>query len=153
MRLAPAAWSKFWRLPRPERRVLLTAIILLPVTRIGLRAFGLRKTQSWLMRGPALVDKPYSNVGAGRAAELVDIASRRAFFESTCLARSLVLGRILRGLGVANALRIGVRVTEGALNAHAWIECAGVPLNDLADIGESFAPFGEIIPNEAFQSR
>jgi len=43
---------------------------------------------------------------------------------------------LLRGHGT---LRIGVRADRGCVEAHAWVEWEGAPLNDRADIGEQFA--------------
>jgi hypothetical protein len=59
-------------------------------------------------------------------------------FHPTCLHRSLTLWWLLRRQGVASELRIGVRKEQGRFEAHAWVERAGVALNDRADIGQDF---------------
>ena len=49
---------------------------------------------------------------------------------AACLTRSLVLQRILAGRGIATTLWVGVRNEGQGLQAHAWVECGGVPVND-----------------------
>jgi hypothetical protein len=45
-------------------------------------------------------------------------------------------------------LRIGVRLSEGKLDAHAWVEHTGIPINDRPDVSTDFAPFAEpVSPN------
>jgi hypothetical protein len=53
---------------------------------------------------------------------------------------------------VESQLRIGVRLNQGRLDAHAWVECEGVPVNDRPDVGAQFASFGDIVPLDAFQA-
>ena len=64
----------------------------------------------------------------------------------------LLLGWLLRRRGVQSQLCIGVRLTQGALDAHAWVECEGVPVNDNPDVNAQFASFGDLIPLAAFQA-
>jgi len=59
---------------------------------------------------------------------------------------------MLRRRGVASQLRIGVRINQGILDAHAWVEYAGTPVNDREDVGEQFSPFAEILPVTAFHA-
>ncbi|MBK7991648.1 MAG: lasso peptide biosynthesis B2 protein [Comamonadaceae bacterium] len=84
--------------------------------------------------------------------ELVNIAARHTLGPRTCLTRSLLLGWLLRRRGVASDLRIGVRLTNGVLDAHAWVECDGIPVNDRPDVGAQFASFGDLVPLEAFDA-
>jgi hypothetical protein len=74
-------------------------------------------------------------------AKLVDIAARHSFFRSNCLVQSLTLQRLLRRRGIKSQLRIGVRRQQGRFEAHAWVEFAGVPMNDIRNVKERFAPF------------
>src|SRR5208282_1246616 len=48
----------------------------------------------------------------------------------SCLIRSLVLLRLLARWGIDSALVIGVRLKDGSLAAHAWVEYRGIPLLD-----------------------
>ena len=80
----------------------------------------------------------------------MNIATRHTPFRATCLSRSLLLGWLLRRRGVASDLRIGVRLTNGVLDAHAWVECSGVPVNDRPDIAAQFALFCDLVPLGSF---
>lgn len=62
----------------------------------------------------------------------------------TCLRRALVLQRILARAGHAVVLVIGVRRSDGELQAHAWIEHGGTPLLE---------PEPERVPTYAVLSR
>ena len=63
-----------------------------------------------------------------------------------CLLRSLALGWFLGRRGIPFKIRIGVpagkaAVGPGDFSAHAWVEHAGVVLNDKEDIAEQYPPF------------
>ncbi len=145
-------WASFHALTWPERRTLLAAIGWLPLFSLGLRVLGPRRFQVWLQRDNPPIGSKVSLDDIVRIATLVNIAARQAPVPATCLTRSLLLGWVLRRRGVANQLRIGVRLTQGALDAHAWVEYAGIPINDRPDVGEQFAPFAEVLLPGAFQS-
>jgi len=147
-----ASWTKFRAISGPERRTLLAAIAWLPIFWLGLRALGLRRVYDWSQRERPQIESNHSRDEIVRIATLVNIAALHGPFPATCLTRSLLLGWMLRRRGVASRLRIGVRFTQGILDAHAWVECAGIPVNDRPDVGEQFAPFGEALPPGAFQS-
>ena len=144
--------AKFIALPWPERRTLLTAIVLLPLFWLGLHCFGLRRLQTWLQRPEPATATSLSMNEIVRIAALVNGAAALASIPATCLTRSLLLGWMLRRRGVASQLRIGVRMNQGKLDAHAWVEYAGVPINDQLDVGQRFAAFDEILPPGAFES-
>lgn len=132
--------------------MLLGAVIWLPLFWLGLRILGLRRFQNWLRRDRPRIDSSLSSDKIARIATLVNTAASHAPFPASCLTRSLLLGWILRRRGVASRLRIGVRLTGGVLDAHAWVEYAGIPINDRPDVCDEFAPFVEIVPPGAFQS-
>jgi hypothetical protein len=60
-----------------------------------------------------------------------------------CLARSIALARVLGRRGVACDIRIGVRTNDGQLEAHAWVEHNGQPLNEDESALRTYAPFTE----------
>ena len=122
-----------------EQRMLLTAAACMPIFWLGLRLLGLPRFQAQLERArkpicPAITLPKIQALG-----ELVNIAARHTLGSRTCLTRSLLLGWLLRRRGVQSQLRIGVRFTHGALDAHAWVECEGVPVNDRPDVSTQFA--------------
>jgi hypothetical protein len=80
-------------------------------------------------------------VEPARLASLVNAASRHLPVPCSCLTRSLVLDWMLRRRAVESALRIGVRLVEGRLEAHAWVEVDGNPLGEPAAVTGRFSPF------------
>lgn len=132
--------------------MLLAAVAWLPLFWLGLRVLGLQRMQRWLQRGKPPVASNLSFEEIARIAALVNMAASQAWMPATCLTRSLLLGWMLRRRGVASQLRIGVRINQGILDAHAWVEYAGTPVNDRKDVGEQFSPFVEILPVTAFHA-
>lgn len=97
-----------------------------------LRRGDLRSTLASL-RGATLVESArYDDSGlvyAGRLGGIVDGHLRFLPGDTRCLARSLVLLRLLARRGIpGGALIIGVR-TEPAFGAHAWVELDGRSLS------------------------
>ena len=132
--------------------MLLAAMTWLPLFWIGLNILGLRRFQAWLQHDSPSIETAISQDEIIRIATLVNIAARQADIPATCLTRSLLLRWMLQRRGVASQLRIGVRMIQGSLDAHAWVEYAGIPINDRPDVNEQFAPFAELLPLEAFHS-
>jgi len=121
-------------------RVLAGAWSLLLAAGLGLRLLPLRRVQRLLGaaggRPPAAGDE----LGAvSRLARLVGVAARNHLLPLHCLERALVLQVLLRRRGIATELRIGVRREGGALDAHAWLERAGVPLGEPSSTRERYA--------------
>ena len=142
--------ARFWALSFADQRTLLAAAAWMPLFWLGLRVWGLSRFQAYLERGQAAAGNDMSLADIRALGELVNIAARHTLGPRTCLTRSLLLGWLLRRRGVASNLRIGVRLTNGALDAHAWVECDGVPVNDEPDVGTRFASFGDLVPLAAF---
>ena len=142
--------ARFWALSFADQRTLLAAAAWMPLFWLGLRVWGLSRFQAFLERGKAAAGNDMSLPDIRALGELVNIAARHTLGPRTCLTRSLLLGWLLRRRGVASNLRIGVRLTNGALDAHAWVECDGVPVNDEPDVGTRFASFGDLVPLAAF---
>ena len=121
--------------------MLLKALIALPLIRIGLRLFGLARMQK-ILDGRHL--RPYDESDfAQTAARMVAVAAH--IVPANCLQRSLTLWWLLHRRGIASDLRIGVRRHGTQIAAHAWIELAGVVLNDRSDVARLYPPFAESI--------
>lgn len=144
--------AKFRALSWPERKVLFAATLLLPMFWIGLRVFGLPRFQARLKRSSAVTQTARSDEDLCRIGALVNIAGNHVIFPSTCLTRSLLLDWLLYRRGVNSELRIGVRLVQGRLEAHAWVEFAGKPVNDTQDVAERFAAFDGPLSPESFSS-
>ena len=135
--------SQFRALPAADRRTFLTAMALLPLFRVALHLLGLQRLQARLHRTPRPRSSTPAHDDLMRIGTLVNAASHRVLGPDNCLTRSLYLWWLLRRKGVYCQLRIGVRLAEGSLLAHAWVERAGIPVNDRHDVGAAFDPFTE----------
>jgi len=144
--------SKFLALPAPDRSVFVTAMAMLPLFWIGLRVVGLQRLQAWLQRKPLPHPATLTADGLPRLGQLVNSATHHALGPANCLTRSLYLWWLLRRRGIDSQLRIGVRLNGGVLDGHAWVEYAGVPVNDRADVSADFAPFDKPVSPSLFSS-
>jgi len=144
--------AKFLALSTEEKRVFLSAVLLLPLIWLVLRLFGLAHLQAWIDRVPFAARMQLSVAELSDIGALVNSAARYTPSPVTCLTRSLLLRWLLRRRGIASVLRIGVQLVEGRLDAHAWVEYQGVPINDAPDVGQRFAAFNETLSPEAFSS-
>lgn len=141
-------FAQFWRLAPAERGLFIRATLLLAVTGLGLRWVSFRRIQRLLGRVNLELGKAHSPADAAtqahKTARLVDAAARHGPYRANCLPTSLVLRYLLLRQGIQADLRVGMRKTDGGgLDAHAWVEHAGQPLIDRADIHQHFAPFDQ----------
>jgi hypothetical protein len=127
----------FLALEPAERRAFLQAWRWVLASRARLRVFGLARTlRAW--------HRPARPAAWPAAARWIGIASRYCPGGGNCLVRSVALYGTLRHAGVPAHLRIGVGRTALQLDAHAWVELDGVPVNDAADVGARYAPFRDL---------
>ena len=137
-------WSRFWRLEAHERRLLVAALLMLPLTRLALRVVGFRRWQAMLTRLVPHSSLPAPADAAARGAQtarMVRAAAREGLGRPNCLSRSLVLWWLLARQGFPAELRIGARKNDAALEAHAWVELAGRVLGEDNDPHTQFAAF------------
>lgn len=118
------SWRGLARLTPAEGALLAAAALLLLRMRLAL----------WLLpwrRVLAIVNPPrpdiFPRIGVDRLERAVKRASR-VVPRATCLTQALALGDLLSRHGYASTLQIGVRKDDGRFSAHAWVECAGIPL-------------------------
>jgi hypothetical protein len=146
-------WHKIHEMSWPERRLVLLALILLPSMALTLRLLGLRRSQAvWTRlafnpRPPADLSDAATVEGEARAtARMVKAAASHGPYRATCLRQSLALWWLLRLQGIDGLLHIGVRKADNAtMEAHAWVELGGQPLNDREDVRLRYAPFARTI--------
>ena len=98
----------------------LRALAAIAATRCGLRVA--RWTTVRRLLRPR---RPGRAMAATRVARAVSAMARR-IPGTGCLARSLVTEALLRRHGHAARLRLGVRRGVSGIEAHAWVECAGL---------------------------
>ena len=134
-------------LPRAERRLVIEAAGTLPVIALGLRLLRMSVLFRSLDRLAARLAAPSRSdevpVTIRRTRRALTLAAWRGFYRGNCLSRSATLWWLLRRQGVRSDLRIGVRKEDGQLQAHAWVECDGVALNERAETLRRYAPFAE----------
>ena len=133
-----------------ERWVFLASLVLLPLYWLGLRVLGLHRFQAWLERLPVTVGSPLDPMETARIGKAVNSAARFAPGPVTCLTRSLLLRWLLCRMGTESALRIGVRIEERKLFAHAWVEQNGIPVNDRPEVVARYAAFDRPVAPEYF---
>jgi hypothetical protein len=131
----------------PERLLVARAVLLLPLCSLAVHRLGFWRSFLWLRRlaGPelprALPDEAQL-ARARRLAGLVLLANERfSPLRASCLPRSMVLWYQLRRGGIPAELRLGARTVTGRFEAHAWVEVAGRPLAEAADVARVFEPF------------
>lgn len=143
---------KLLRLDPGELGTLAQAVILLPLTALALRLAGLRRSQRIFSRliphDPArkIERSETAPAQALRISHLVELAARSGVYPANCLQRSLALWWMLRRRGIQCELQFGTRKADGRFEAHAWIEVAGIVLNDRDDVRLCYAPFDRAIP-------
>jgi hypothetical protein len=142
--------AKFNTLPLADKMMFVAATLSLPWVWLALQLLGLRRLQAWLQTPSAAESNPIAThtqqVAAKHIAIVVNRAAQQPFVPATCLSRSLYLQWLLNRHGIASQVRIGIDKTTGVFKAHAWVECAGIPINDQPDIAKNFAVFPERHP-------
>lgn len=79
---------------------------------------------------------------------IVETASRNHIIQMTCLRRALVLQWILSDRSVSTELKFGVKMADGKLLAHAWLEKDGYLINEPEILIDQFAQMVEINQQE-----
>ena len=144
---------RFRALEPKARAVFLRAAVLLPFISASLRLRGFRATQSSLQkriasRGSGGRDRPDVAKAARTAlsARMVRAAAHRTWGSPECLEQSLALWWLLGRQGISSSVRIGTRKTGEKFEAHAWVECDGVAVNEPEEPHEHYAAFEEAFP-------
>ncbi len=146
-------FARYKSLSRGDRRLALQFAIMVPCVELCLRLFGFNRVVGVLSRLFA--------AELAVAGDVLSIIDRHKFilrrvganlpFSGRCLARSLTLWGLLKRQGIDTDLRFGQRNIEGRLDAHAWIEFLGQPVNASPTVHQRFIAFEEPIHlNNAF---
>src|SRR6202163_4106632 len=144
---------RFRALEPNARGLFLRAAALLPLVSLSLRLRGFRSTQASLQKrmdgavsGGRDPFYPAKGEHAALTARMVRSAAFRNLGTATCLEKSLVLWWLLGKQGIASSVRIGTRKTGQKFEAHEWVECEGVPLNEPEELHKHYAAFDEAFP-------
>lgn len=145
---------RFLDLPAGERWQLASAGGALARVSLGLRLFGYRRCLHRLdrrsrasIRGPdpggPEPAAPEALALAASYARMVRIAAGNLPFRAACLERSVALWWLLRRRRIPAELKIGVRKSpsDQELDAHAWVELGGRPIDDRDDVHQRYAAF------------
>jgi hypothetical protein len=139
---------RFSALEHPARGLFLRASVLLPLITMSLEFRGFRKTKAPLQRFlsvPCGSANPEAQARAALTAQMVRAAGHYGIGQPNCLKVSLALWWLLARQGIASDLRVGVRKDREKFEAHAWVECGGVALNDLETTHPNYAAFDEAL--------
>ena len=136
-----------------DRKAVLVASVLLPVTRVSLRFLPMSSVRRALGRTAPLFA---ARAGAGDAVQripwAVTTASRHVPGGRHCLTKALVAKALLDAEGMTVRLRVGVkRGTDGVLQGHAWLERDGTIVMDAGEDPASFVPLSAL--QEAIDER
>src|SRR6202166_3381119 len=144
---------RFKALEPRARGLFVRGVVLLPFISLSLRLRGFRATQSSLQKRLPKVLTGVSDQSSGAQAEstaltarMVRSAAHRTWGRPACLEQSLALWWLLGRQGIASSVRIGTRKTDQKFEAHAWVECEGVALNEPEEAHKHYAAFDEAFP-------
>jgi len=136
----------FLKLNGNERAVVLGSAAALLCTWTGLRIFGFLGWKNTMLR-LSQKTSPAARMSLGKAkalASLTTATARRLFLSTSCLEQSLVIWFLLRRRSTPAVLRFGGRKQGDRFEAHAWVECEGVVLNDDGAVRQNFVPFSPL---------
>ncbi len=113
-----------------EWQLLVTSVILLPLTALGLHLFGLKRTQQFMKyftpAAPKTSPRKEEELKYGQlVARMVSVAANHGLYRANCLKKSLVLWWLLKRKGIEANLHIGVQKNGELLDAHSWVEING----------------------------
>jgi predicted nucleic acid-binding protein len=130
------------RVRASEYRAFLATVMAVPVIHVSLRVFDFRRVQAWLERHPGrrATSSTSEREIIRDAVRALSRARRYGVYRGNCLSQSLALRWRLRRRGIATDLRLGANMADGTFTAHAWVEHAGVVLNDTQDVATRYAP-------------
>jgi hypothetical protein len=123
-------------------RVLLAApfVLLMTWSRLGTRGY----VRTLAATAPNAQSPLAAHEQLARAQQIsyaFAVAVKYGPWRPQCLVRSLALGWLLGRHGVPFEMRIGVSEEQADFGAHAWIEHAGVILNDRMEVGSDYKAF------------
>lgn len=133
-------------LGRRKRKVLtlIEAVLALVGTACALRLIGYTRTTNWMHRS-LRQHRPWQPPThcprqIGEAINAVAIVTRLAGGSITCLPRACALQWLLARRGYDARICFGVRPAHRGVEAHAWVELAGMPVGESAALGSAFIP-------------
>lgn len=131
--------EKLRALPARERWLLLRAALALPASVVLLKLAGYQRARRLgerLARHRAVPPDAAARIDS--AVRMVDLATTRLPIRTACLSQSLALWYLLLTQGIRTEVCFGVRGGGVPLDAHAWVEHDGRPINETEEIVASY---------------
>lgn len=144
--------DKVRQLSWKDRRLLLQSVLLLPLIHLGLIILGYARLRGWMERSTPrklITQADLQTASLERArqvAHLVSIAAQHNLYKAGCLRRSLLIWWLLRKEGIQTEIHFGVRMVNGKLEAHAWVEYNAAVVNDAETIRLRYQPLYQVLP-------
>lgn len=138
-------WRQWRALSRDDRRLLVVAAALLVYARLRLPFVDFRADPGAAKRARPASYPEAALVRAQAVARLVGIAAACVPVRVACLHRSLVLWWLLHREGIPGELRLGAQTGAGPFAAHAWVQFAGVALDEEAAHVAQYAAFAQAV--------
>ena len=120
----------------------------MPIVRLALRFTSVARLKAMATGTPGRL--PKASRKPEDIARLVSIAADHGIYRAKCLEKSLVLRWLLARRGIDGQIIFGASKAEDAMQAHAWIEVNGVPLNEDDGAHRDFARFEQ---RQTFESQ
>ena len=122
-----------------QRRLALRALIALPVAHRLIRRRSFAVAEQWCANTPVLratntVGLAPAEIGAAARAAVAAVRP----LGISCMPQAAVLRSLLCSAGFEAQIRFGVHRTADGLEAHAWVEVDGEPVNEPSDIAQRF---------------
>ena len=140
---------RFITLPFRDKRMLVNAAVRLMLVAAMLRLLGFRRACSVIggmeTRGHVKGEELQLTINAAyQANRMLLVASRHLPIETNCLSRSMTLCWLLRASHVPCKLCFGAKREGAHLKAHAWVEVAGIVVNDRPDVASAYPSFAAL---------
>ncbi len=140
--------QKITQLKLSEIFILLICFTFYPINLLLLQCLGYQKTITVLtfflpsasnMHEPG--GKEFQKIST--LARMVSVSgSSQILYSTKCIHKSILLWFMISRMQVRSTIKFGVQKDDQSkLHAHAWVECAGVPLIDSLDIYARFSVF------------
>jgi hypothetical protein len=115
---------------------------LLLIVDIALRTLPFRKVQHWIASAHPMkgANEDQALTAIQRSSLFLDRAARYHLYPMTCLRRALGLHWLLSKQGIHADLHFGVRREQGKLQAHAWLEYKGQPIDARDALPQQYMP-------------
>jgi Transglutaminase-like superfamily len=124
---------RFFQISWRDKLLVIRIFLLLGVTRLWLASSSLRN----------IVNRLATNGGTSKSldrarvmAHLVEQVSNHTWWQSNCLTRAVCCGLLFRSCGIPFKLHIGTRLSDGILEAHAWVTVCDETICGLARSGQ-----------------